>query len=53
MERKAEHDIARKLKVFNHANEHGNISKTCRYLGYVVKPFTHGDVLMKRVVTML
>ena len=28
MERKAEHDIARKLKVFNHAKEHGNISKT-------------------------
>ena len=31
MERKAEHDIARKLKVLNHAKEHGNISKTCRY----------------------
>ena len=33
MERKAEHDIARKLKVLNHASEHGNISKTCRYFG--------------------
>ena len=31
MERKAGHDIARKLKVLNHAKEHGNISKTCRY----------------------
>lgn len=33
MERKAEHDISRKLKVLNHAKEHGNISKTCRYFG--------------------
>ena len=39
MERKAEHDIARKLKVFNHANAHGNISKTCRYFGICRETF--------------
>ena len=39
MERKAEHDIARKLKVLNHANEHGNISKTCRYFGICRETF--------------
>lgn len=33
MERKAEHDIACKLKVLNFAKEYGNISKTCRYFG--------------------
>ena len=53
MERKAEHDIARKLKVFNHAKQQGNISKTCRYFGIYRERFTHGDALMKRVVTML
>jgi hypothetical protein len=31
MERKEEHDIARKLKILNHAKVHGDISKTCRY----------------------
>jgi transposase-like protein len=39
MERKAEHDIARKLKVLNHAKEHGNISKTCRYFGICRETF--------------
>ena len=39
MERKAEHDIARKLKVLNHAKEHGNISKTCCYFRICRKPF--------------
>ena len=39
MERKAEHDIARKLEVFNHTNEHGNISKTCRYFGICHETF--------------
>jgi len=29
----AQHDIKRKLKVFKHAEETGNISKTCRYFG--------------------
>lgn len=46
MERKAEHDIACKLKVLNFAKEYGNISKTCRYLGYVAKLSTHGGVLI-------
>ena len=39
MERKAEHDIARKLKVFNHAKQHGNISKTCCYFGIYRETF--------------
>jgi hypothetical protein len=39
MERKAEHDIARKLKVLNHAKEHGNISKTSRYFGICRETF--------------
>jgi len=39
MERKAEHDIARKLKVLNHADELGNISKTCRYFGICRETF--------------
>ena len=39
MERKAEQDIARKLKVLNHAKEHGNISKTCRYFGICRETF--------------
>ena len=39
MERKAEHDIARKLKVLNNAKEFGNISKTCRYFGICRETF--------------
>ena len=39
MERKAEQDIARKLKVLNHAKELGNISKTCRYFGICRETF--------------
>ncbi|OIR00999.1 hypothetical protein GALL_169630 [mine drainage metagenome] len=39
MERKAEQDIARKLKVLNHAKEHGNISKTGRYFGICRETF--------------
>jgi transposase-like protein len=30
---KAQRDIKRKLQVLNHAQEHKNISKTCRYFG--------------------
>ena len=33
MNRKAEHDIRRKLKVFRHAAEPGNVAQTCRYFG--------------------
>lgn len=39
MNRKAEHDISRKLKVLNHAKENGNISKTCRYFGICRETF--------------
>lgn len=39
MNRKAQYDIARKLKVLNHATEHGNISKTCRYFGICRETF--------------
>jgi transposase InsO family protein len=39
MNRKAEHDISRKLKVLNHAKEKGNISKTCRYFGICRETF--------------
>ena len=39
MERKAEHDIARKLKVLNHAEESGYIAKTCRYFGICRESF--------------
>jgi len=31
--RKAQHDISRKLNVLNYAKENGNIAKTCRYFG--------------------
>ena len=30
---KAQRDIQRKLRVFNHAKRIGNIRKTCRYFG--------------------
>lgn len=39
MERKSEQDRSRKLKVLNHAKEHGNISKTCRYFGICRETF--------------
>jgi len=39
MNRKAEHDISRKLKVLNHAKEIGNVSKTCRYFGICRETF--------------
>ena len=39
MNRRAEHDISRKLKVLNHAKEIGNISKTCRYFGICRETF--------------
>ena len=28
-----ERDIRRKLRIFKHAEERGNVSKTCRYFG--------------------
>lgn len=33
MNRRAKHDICRKLKVLHHARATGNITKTCRYFG--------------------
>lgn len=33
MNKKAQQDISRKLRVLNHAKETGNVSKTCRYFG--------------------
>ena len=39
MNRKAQHDIARKLKVLEYAEETGNISKTCRYFGICRETF--------------
>jgi len=33
MTKKAQQDIARKLRVLNHAKEIGNIAKACRYFG--------------------
>jgi transposase-like protein len=29
----AERDIRRKLRIFKHAEESGNVAKTCRYFG--------------------
>lgn len=39
MNRRAEQDIARKLKVLSYAKEIGNISKTCRYFGICRETF--------------
>lgn len=39
MNRRAEHDISRKLKVLNHAKDICNISKTCRYFGICRETF--------------
>jgi len=33
MSPKEKRDVNRKLKIFNHAEQHGNIRKTCRYYG--------------------
>jgi len=33
MNRKEEHDIRRKLKVFRYAKEIGNVAMACRYYG--------------------
>ncbi|WP_319560343.1 helix-turn-helix domain-containing protein [Marispirochaeta sp.] len=39
MTRQELHDVSRKLKVLNHAQEIGNISKTCRYFGICRETF--------------
>ena len=39
MNRKAEQDVSRKLKVLNHAKKIGNVSKTCRYFGICRETF--------------
>jgi hypothetical protein len=33
MTTKAQADIRRKLRVLNHVNESGNVSRTCRFFG--------------------
>lgn len=39
MTKKAQQDIARKLKVLRHAQETGNVAKTCRYFGICRQTF--------------
>jgi len=39
MNRKAQQDISRKLKVLNYAEKTGNISKTCRHFGLCRETF--------------
>lgn len=39
MTKRAQQDIARKLKVLNHAKDIGNVSKTCRYFGICRETF--------------
>ena len=39
MTKKAQQDIARKLKVLKYAQETGNIAKTCRYFGICRQTF--------------
>ncbi|VAW55344.1 Transposase [hydrothermal vent metagenome] len=39
MNKKAQHDIIRKLKVLNYAETIGNVSKTCRYFGICRETF--------------
>ena len=41
MNRKAQQDISRKLKVLNHAKAIGNITKTCRYFGICRETYYH------------
>lgn len=39
MDRKSQRDISRKLRVLDHAKEHGNIAKTCRHFGICRETF--------------
>ena len=39
MTKRAQQDIARKMKILNHATEIGNVSKTCRYFGICRETF--------------
>ena len=39
MTKRAQQDIARKLKILPHAKEIGNISKICRYFGICRETF--------------
>lgn len=39
MIKKAQQDIARKLRVLKHVQEIGNIAKTCRYFGICRQTF--------------
>ena len=54
MNRKEQHDIARKLKVLNYAKAISNVSKTCRYFGICRETFyswkraydAHGEIAL-------
>ena len=39
MNKKHQQDIARKLKILNHAKNINNVSKTCRYFGICRETF--------------
>lgn len=52
MTKRAQQNIARKLKVLNHAKEIGNISKTYRYFGICRETFYKWKV-MRSVVKAL
>ncbi len=45
MNKKAQHDIVRKLKILNYAKNIGNVSKTAVISVYVEKHFIHGNAL--------
>lgn len=54
MDKKAEHNIRRKLKILAHAEETGKVAKTCRYWGISRDTFyrwkrdylTHGEQVL-------
>ena len=47
MNRLALSDIARKKRIFSHANETGNIAKTCGISGLAARRFTIGKSGMR------
>ena len=53
MNQQAQRDISRKLKVLNHAQDIGNVSKTCRYFAFAVKHFIRGKELILPKETMV
>jgi hypothetical protein len=50
----AQHDIARKLRILNHAKHYGNVPQTCRYFSInSEKSSIGGNEYMKRTVRRL